>query len=173
MQADDFPRKRDFHAKGSTLRRAGNRDSAETSHVYQSTGYDITTLTLEDAAGQKSIASNSVLVNQNRPPQINGGLSGTGSMVSRVLKRSLAFDSEGDSLTISVAPVSAGLIFHTNAAGDSGIYYLADRDDRSTRAEFTQLDRPSTADRKLDWQVVFDTPRFDNTVEEKYFVMPQ
>jgi hypothetical protein len=45
--------------------------------------------------------------------------------------------------------------------------------DRSTRAENTVLDRPSIADMKLDWQVVFETPRFDNFVEAKYFEMPQ
>ncbi len=133
-----------------TLRLAGNRDSAETSHIYQGPGYYIATLTLEDVAGQKSIASDSVLVNQNRPPQIISGLSGTESMVSRVLKRSLAFDPEGDSLRISVAPVSPGLIFHTNAAGDSVIYYLADRDDNGTKqAKITVVDQKNRTVEKI------------------------
>jgi hypothetical protein len=55
----------------------------------------------------------------------------------------------------------------------AGVLRDAYYNDKSTRAEFTQLDRPSTADMKLDWQVVFETPRFDNSIEAKYFVLPQ
>jgi hypothetical protein len=55
----------------------------------------------------------------------------------------------------------------------AGVLQDAYYNDRSTRAENTVLDRPSIADMKLDWQVVFETPRFDNFVEAKYFEMPQ
>jgi hypothetical protein len=54
----------------------------------------------------------------------------------------------------------------------TGVLRDAYYNSRSTRAESTQLDRPSVADMKLDWQVVLESPRYDNYVEEKYFGMP-
>ncbi|MCX6135106.1 MAG: PKD domain-containing protein [Ignavibacteriales bacterium] len=45
--------------------------------------------------------------------------------------------------------------------------------DKTMRAENTVLDSPSIADMKLDWQVIFETPKFNNNVEAKYFVLPQ
>jgi hypothetical protein len=44
--------------------------------------------------------------------------------------------------------------------------------DKTTRAANTVLDIPSIADMKLDWQVVFETPKYNNNVEAKYFGMP-
>lgn len=133
-----------------TLHLEGNRDSAEVSHVFQNPGYYITTLTLEDIAGQRAIASDSVLVYQNRLPQIISGLTGTEATVSRVLKRSLASDPEGDTLKISVAPVSPGLVFHTNVAGDSVLYFLADRDDNGTKqAKITVVDQKNRTVEKV------------------------
>jgi hypothetical protein len=55
----------------------------------------------------------------------------------------------------------------------AGVLRDAYYNDKSTRAEFTRLDMPSTADMKLDWQVVLESPRYDNYVEAKYFEMPQ
>lgn len=133
-----------------TLHLEGNRDSAAITHVFQNPGYFITTLILEDIAGQRAIASDSVLVYQNRPPGIISGLTGTEGTISRVLKRSLASDPEGDSLKISVAPVSPGLIFHTNFAGDSVLYYLADRDDNGTKqAKVTVVDQKNRTVEKV------------------------
>ena len=43
--------------------------------------------------------------------------------------------------------------------------------DKTTRADHTVLDLPSIADMKLDWQVVFETPKYNNNVEAKYFGM--
>jgi hypothetical protein len=44
--------------------------------------------------------------------------------------------------------------------------------DKTVRAENSVLDFPSLADMKLDWQVVFETPKYNNNVEAKYFGMP-
>jgi hypothetical protein len=128
--------------KSDTVILSGNSDSAQTSHPYLVPGIYKPTLTLEDASGQKAVASDSVYVRSNQLPQIISGLAGTEGAVSRAAKRILASDPEGDPLTISVSPVSPGLIFHLNATGDTVIYYLADRDDNGTKqAKITVVDQ--------------------------------
>jgi hypothetical protein len=128
--------------KSDTVVLSGDIDSAQTSHAYLVPGIYKPTLTLEDAFGQKAMASDSVFVRANQPPQIISGLAGTEGTVSRVAKKILASDPEGDSLTISVSPVSPGLVFHLNASGDSLIYYLADPDDNGAKqAKITVLDQ--------------------------------
>ena len=128
--------------KTDTVILSGNIDSAQTSHPYLVPGIYKPTLTLEDAFGEKAVASDSVFVGSNQLPQIINSLGGTEGAVSRVLTRILASDPEGDPLTISVSPVSPGLVFHANGTGDSVIYYLADRDDNGTKqAKVTVVDQ--------------------------------
>ena len=107
-----------------TLSLSGNRDSAETLHTYLVTGIFKPTLTLEDVSGHSSIATESVYVWANQLPNIVSTLAGTEGLVSGVPRYILAFDSERDSLTISVSPLSPGLVFRFNERGDSLIYYL-------------------------------------------------
>jgi hypothetical protein len=129
-------------AKSDTVILSGNSDSAQTSHPYLVPGIYKPTLTLEDASGQKAVASDSVFVRSNQLPQIISELAGTEGVVSRAATRILASDPEGDPLTISVSPVSPGLVFHVNSTGDSVIYYLADRDDNGTKqAKVTVVDQ--------------------------------
>jgi hypothetical protein len=134
----------DYHdgTKRDTATLSGNRDSAQASHAYLIPGIFRPTLTLEDVSGHKAIASDSVYVGSNQLPRIIYRLTGSEGTVSRAAKRGLASDSEGDSLTISVSPVSPGLIFQMNARNDSVIYYLTDRDDNGTkRGKITVIDQ--------------------------------
>jgi hypothetical protein len=119
--------------KRDTVNLSGLRDSAQTTHPYQSPGIFHPALTLEDLAGEKSTATDSVFVRANQLPRITNSLIGTEGSVSRVPKNALAFDPEGDSLTISVSPVSPGLVFEMNARKDSVTYYLTDPDDNGTK----------------------------------------
>jgi hypothetical protein len=136
--------------KSDTVVLSGKNDSAQTSHAYLVPGIYRPSLTLEDAFGEKAVATDSVVVRTNQPPQIIGGLSGIEGTVSHVAKRSLVSDPEGDPLTISVSPVSPGLVFHLNSAGDSVIYYLADRDANGTRqAKVTVVDQKNRTVEKV------------------------
>ena len=89
-----------------TVSLSGTRDSAQTSHVYLTPGIFKPTLLLEDASGQKAITSDSVYVRINQVPQIISILTGTEGSLSRASRRGLAYDPEGDSLIISVSPLS-------------------------------------------------------------------
>ena len=116
-----------------TVSLSGKRDSAQTSHAYLVPGTYQPTLTLEDASGEKAMASDEVFVRTNQLPQIIHQLAGIEGTVSCTAKRNLASDPEGDSLTISVSPVSSGLVFQLNSSNDSVIYYLSNRDDNGTK----------------------------------------
>jgi hypothetical protein len=119
--------------KRDTVMLSGFRDSAQASHSYQVPGIFRPSLTLEDVAGERSMASDSVFVRANQLPQIINSLIGTEGSVSVVPRKALAYDSEGDSLTISVAPLSPGLVFQMNATKDSVVYYLLNPDDNGTK----------------------------------------
>jgi hypothetical protein len=141
--------------KRDTVNLTGIKDSARTSHAYGVPGNYRPTLTLEDASGEKAIASDSVYVRSNLLPQIISRLTGTEGTVSRASKKVLATDTEGDSFTISVSPVSAGLVFQMNASNDSVIYYLTNRDDNGAKlGKITVVDQKNrTVERVID--VVF------------------
>ena len=119
--------------KRDTVKLTGVRDSAFTHHAYQAPGIYKSLLTLEDAAGEKAGAYDSLFVGANQLPQITNLLTGTEGSVSRYPRKALAFDPEGDSLTISVAPVSAGLVFQLNAKKDSAINFLTNPGDNGTK----------------------------------------
>ena len=73
-----------------------------------------------------------------------------------VLKKGLAYDSEGDSLTISVSPISPGLVFRLNASTDSVIYYLTNRDDNGPKqGKITVVDQMNRTVEKV-INIVFD-----------------
>ncbi len=131
---------------------SGLRDSARTSHAYRVPGIYKPTLTLEDASGERAIASDSVYVRSNLLPQIINRLTGFEGSVSRAAKGVLATDPEGDSFAISVSPVSSGLIFQMNASNDSVVYYLANRDDNGTKqGKITVVDQKNrTTERVID-----------------------
>ncbi len=76
--------------KRDTVLLSGSRDSAETSHIYLVPGSYAPELTLEDVSGEKAVASGSVLVRTNQPPQIINSIGGTEGTVSRIAKRALA-----------------------------------------------------------------------------------
>lgn len=129
---------------------SGTRDSAQTSHTYLVPGIFKPTLTIEDVSGRRAMASDSVFVRVNQLPQIISNLSGTEGSVSRAPMKVLAYDPEGDSLTISVSPVSAGLVFRSNASNDSVIYYLTNRDDNgSKQGKITVVDQMNRTVEKM------------------------
>ena len=142
--------------KQETVNLSGTSDSAQTSHTYLVPGIFKPTLTIEDVPGRKAITSDSIYVRVNQLPQIIGHLSGTEGSVSRAPKKTLAYDTEGDSLTISVSPVSPGLVFQLNASNDSVIYYLTNRDDSgSKQGKITVVDQMNrTAEQTV--SIMFD-----------------
>lgn len=128
--------------KRDTINLSGSQDSAQTSHAYLVPGIFKPTLTLEDVSGRRAMASDSIYVRVNQLPRIISSLSGTESSVSRAPKKILASDPEGDSLMISVSPVSPGLVFRLNVSNDSVIYYLTNRDDNgSKQGKITVVDQ--------------------------------
>jgi hypothetical protein len=136
--------------KRDTVKLSGNRDSAQTSHTYLVPGIFKPALTLEDAAGEKAVAFDSVFVRANQLPQVVNLLTGTEGKVSRASRRALASDPEGDSLTISVSPVSPGLVFQMNARKDSVIYFLTNRDDNGTKqGKITVIDQKNRTVEKV------------------------
>ena len=146
--------------KDDTLSLSGSRDSAQISHAYLTTGIFRPALTLEDASGRQATAHDSVYVRTNFLPQIIGYLAGTEGLVSRAPRGMLAIDAERDSLTISVSPISPGLVFQLNARNDSVIYYLTNRDDNGAKqAKITVVDQMN---RSVEKTIVFEfTPRDD------------
>lgn len=128
--------------KSDTVNLSGSRDSAQTLHAYLVPGIFKPTLMIEDVSGRRAMASDSVYVRANQLPQIISRLTGTEGSVSRAPKKVLASDPEGDSLTISVSPVSPGLVFRLNASNDSVIYCLTNRDDNgSKQGKITVVDQ--------------------------------
>ena len=138
--------------KQETVNLSGTSDSAQTSHIYLVPGIFKPTLTIEDVPGRRAMTSDSVYVRVNQLPQIIGHLAGTEGSVSRAPKKVLVYDTEGDSLTISVSPVSPGLVFQLNASNDSVIYYLTNRDDNgSKQVKITVVDQMNrTVERVID-----------------------
>ena len=128
--------------KRDTLNLSGSSDSGRTSHVYLLPGMFEPTFTVEDGARQVTVETTKVFVRANEPPWITSLLTGAEGTVSRVPKRVLAADPEGDSITITVAPVSPGLVFQFNASNDSVIYYLTDPDENGVKqAKITAVDQ--------------------------------
>jgi len=78
--------------------------------------------------------------------------------------------------SVTVPPYGMSIIALVQKVGKSisgdGMVLEQYYNDRTTRAENTVLDMPSIADMKLDWQVVFESPRYNN-VEARYFEMPE
>ena len=125
-----------------TLGLSGISDSGHTSHVYFVAGFYYPTFTVEDIAGQVTVDTTRVYVRANEPPMIIGMLTGAEGMVSRFPKRVLATDPEGDSISISISPVSPGLVFQFNASNDSVIFYLTDPDESGLKqAKITAVDQ--------------------------------
>ena len=136
--------------KRDTVNLSGTNDSAKTSHTYLVPGIFKPTLTLEDASGRRATASDSVYVRVNQLPQIMNRLSGTEASVSRVPKKVLVYDQEGDSLAVTVSPISPGLVFQLSASNDSVIYYLSNRDDNgSKQAKVTAVDQMNRSVEKV------------------------
>ena len=119
--------------KRDTVNLSGSRDSVQTSHTYLIPGTFKPTLTVEDVSGRRATTSDSVYVWTNHLPRIISLLTGSEGSVSFAPKKVLASDTERDSLTISVSPLSPGLVFRLNASNDSVIYYLTDRDDHGSK----------------------------------------
>ena len=89
--------------KRDTLGLSGTSDSGHTSHVYSVAGTYDPILAVEDIAGQVTADTIRVYVRANQVPWIVGLLTGAEGTVSRVSKRVLATDPEGDAFTISVS----------------------------------------------------------------------
>jgi len=146
--------------KSDTMVLSGNRDSSQTTHTYLIPGIFRPSLTIEDASGQQAITSDSVYVRDNKKPQISNLLMGTEGLVSSASKDVLVRDSEGDPLTISISPLTPGLVFRLNANNDSIIYYLTNPDDNgSKQGKVTVVDQMNrTQEKVVDIQFV---PRDD------------
>ena len=144
----------------ATIDLSGSRDSASISHTYLVAGIFKPTLTIEDVSGRRAASSDSVAVRIDQLPQVNVHLSGLEGSVGRFPKKFLATDPEGDSLRISIAPISPGLIFSLNASGDSVIYFLANQDDNgSKQGKVTVVDqRNRTVEQIID---IYFSPRDD------------
>ena len=119
--------------KRDTVSLSGISDSGHTSHVFLVPGTYAPTLTVEDASGQVTIDSTIVHVRPDQLPQVVSRLTGAEGAISRIARKVLANDPEGDSLSILVSPVSPGLVFQFNSANDSVIYYLTNRDENGLR----------------------------------------
>jgi hypothetical protein len=143
-----------------TVGLSGNLDSGVTSHTYRYPGTYKPQLTVEDISGQRALKYDSVYVGPNQLPQIISRLDGFEASVSHVAEKSLATDPEGDPFTVTVAPVSSGLIFQMNATSDSVIYYLTNPDDNGTKqGKITVVDQKNrTVEKVVD--IVF-APRDD------------
>ncbi len=120
-------------AKRDSVRLSGFSDSARAAHIYQVPGIFWATLTIVDAAGEKAMAMDSVFVRANQLPTITNSLTGTEGYVSVIPSKALAYDPEGDPFTVSVLPLSPGLVFQLNTKKDSAIYYLTNPDDNGTK----------------------------------------
>ena len=136
--------------KSDSVRLSGFRDSALTLHAYLAPGIFRPTLTLLDVPGEKSMASDSVFVGANQLPQIINALFGTEGSVTLCATRGVAYDPEGDAFTVSVSPVSPGLVFQLNARKDSVVYYLANPDDNGTKqGKVTVIDQKNRTEEKV------------------------
>jgi hypothetical protein len=163
--------------KRDSVRLSGFRDSAQTAHAFLTAGIFRPTLILVDVKGEKSMASDSVFVRANQLPQITNALYGNEGSVSLIPKTALAFDPEGDAFTVSVSPVSPGLVFQLNARKDSVVYYLTNPDDNGTKqGKVTVVDQKNRIEEKV-IDIVFNPlddisgrvhDRFDGTYLASY-----
>jgi hypothetical protein len=136
--------------KSDTMVLSGSRDSSQTTHTYLIPGIFRPSLTIEDASGQRAITSDSVYVRDNKKPQISSLLMGTEGLVSSASKDVLVRDFEGDPLTISISPLSPGLVFRLNANNDSIIYYLTNPNDNgSKQGKITVVDQMNRTQEKV------------------------
>ncbi|HTY58791.1 MAG TPA: hypothetical protein VMF59_08225 [Bacteroidota bacterium] len=136
--------------KRDSLRLSGLKDSARTAHAFQMAGIFRPTLTLVDVPGEKSMASDSVFVRVNQLPQIINSLFGTEGSVTFFAPQGLAYDPEGDPFTVSVSPVSPGLVFQLNARKDTIVYYLTNPDDNGTKkGKVTVVDQKNRTEEKV------------------------
>jgi hypothetical protein len=139
---------------------SGHADSVTLAHVYNTGGIFEPHLTVEDVSGAIAEANKRLLVGFDPLPLIPPSLRGLEGEVSRVARKALAYDPEGDSVTIAVTPVSTDLILQFNPGGDSLRYSLADPNANGLRqVRVTVVDHKNRIEEKV-VDIFFD-PRDD------------
>jgi hypothetical protein len=143
-----------------TLHFHGFVDSARTSHVYHGGGQFAPTLVVEDVSRVATSDTSYVSVGGRPLPTVSSLLDGVEGASSIRSIKNLVWSVGNDTLTITVSPVSPGLIFAKNVTGDSVHYALIDPNDQGTKqARVVVVDRWNRmVDRTID--VVF-APRDD------------
>ena len=132
------------------VRLSGHADSVTLSHVYNTGGIFEPHLTVKDVSGAIAEAKQRLLVGFDPLPLISPPLRGAEGEVSRVARNALAYDPEGDSVTITVAPVSPDLNFQFNPGGDSVRYSLADPNANGLRqGRVTVVDHKNRTEEKI------------------------